>query len=107
MIHVLTTWMLPQRLGRAERTVSPDKSWKVKPSIVPSILNPDWSNCLVKRRCMVILETQYTSYSLEIAVLVVLSLGSMISCSISIDRQPDRKERSQEKQSSSMTWQLR
>ena len=56
---------------------------------------------------MVILETQYTSYSLEIAVLVVLSLGSMISCSISIDRQPDRKERSQEKQSSSMTWQLR
>ena len=31
---------------------------------------------------MVILETQYTSYSLEIAVLVVLSLGSMILCSI-------------------------
>ena len=31
---------------------------------------------------MVIPETQYTGHSLEIAVLVVLSLGSMISCSI-------------------------
>ena len=41
MIHVLTTWMLPQRLGRAERTASPDESQKVEPSIVPSILDPD------------------------------------------------------------------
>ena len=31
---------------------------------------------------MVIPGTQYTGHSLEIAVLVVLSLGSMISCSI-------------------------
>jgi len=31
---------------------------------------------------MVIPETQYTGHSLEIAVLIVLSLGSMISCSI-------------------------
>jgi len=31
---------------------------------------------------MVIPRTQYTGHSLEIAVLVVLSLGSMISCSI-------------------------
>jgi len=82
MIHVLTTWMLSHRLGRAERTASPDESQKVEPSIVPSILNPDWSNCPVERRRMVILGIQYTSYSLEIAVLVVLSLGSMISCSI-------------------------
>jgi len=82
MIHVLTTWMLPQRLGRAERTASPDESQKVEPSIVPSILNPDWSNCPVERRHMVIPGTQYTSHSLEIAVLVVLSLGSMILCSI-------------------------
>jgi len=82
MIHVLTTWMLPQRLGRAERTASPDESRKVEPSIVPSILNPDWSNCPVERRHMVIPGTQYTGYSLEIAILVVLFLGSMISCSI-------------------------
>jgi len=82
MIYVLTTWMLPQRLGRAERTASPDESRKVEPSIVPSILNPDWTNCPVKRRCMVIPGTQYTGHSLEITVLVVLSLGSMISCSI-------------------------
>jgi len=79
MIHVFTTWILPQRLGRAERTASLDESQKVEPSIVPSILNPDWSNCPVERRCMVILETQYTGHGLEIAVLVVLSLGSMIS----------------------------
>jgi len=82
MIHVLITWMLPQRLDRAERTASPDESQKVEPSIVPSILNPDWSNCLVERRHIVIPGTQYTGHSLEIAVLVVLSLGSMISCSI-------------------------
>jgi len=31
---------------------------------------------------MIIPGTQYTGHSLEIAVLVVLSLGSMISCSI-------------------------
>jgi len=74
--------MLPQRLGRTERTASPDESRKVEPSIVPSILNPDWSSYPVERRHMVILETQYTGYSLEIAVLVVLFLGSMISCSI-------------------------
>jgi len=84
MIHVLTTWMLPQRLGREERTASPDESQKVELSIVSSILNPDWSNCPVERRCMVIPGTQYTGHSLEIAVLVVLSLGSMISCSIRI-----------------------
>jgi len=82
MIHVLTTWMLPQRLGRAERTASPDESQKVEPSIVPSILNPDWSSCPVERRCMVMPRIQYTSHSLEITVLVVLSLGSMTSCSI-------------------------
>jgi len=84
MIHILTTWMLPQRLGRAERTVSPDELQKVEPSIVSSILNPDWSNCPVERKHMVMLETQYTGHSLEIAVLVVLSLGSMISCSCHI-----------------------
>jgi len=33
MIHVLTTWMLSQRLGRAERTVSSDESQKVEPSL--------------------------------------------------------------------------
>jgi len=82
MIQVLTTWMLPQRLGRAERTVSPDKSQKVEPSIVPSMLNPDWSNCPVERKHMVMPGTQYTGHSLEITVLVVLLLGSMISCSI-------------------------
>jgi len=82
MIHVLTTWMLSQRLGRAKRTASPDESQKVKPSIMPSILNPDWSNYPMERRCMVIPGTQYTGHSLEIAVLVVLSLGSMILCSI-------------------------
>jgi len=74
--------MLPQRLGRAERTVSPDKSQKVEPSIVFSILNPDWSSCPVERRHMVIPGTQYTGHSLEIAILVVLFLGSMILCSI-------------------------
>jgi len=74
--------MLPQGLGRAERTASPDESWKVELSIVPSILNPDWSNCPVERRHMVMPGTQYTGHSLEIAVLVVLFLGSMISCSI-------------------------
>jgi len=74
--------MLPQRLGRAERTASPDESQKVEPSIVPSILNPDWSNCPVERRRMIMLGTQYTGHSLETAVLVVLFLGSMISCSI-------------------------
>jgi len=74
--------MLPQRLGRAERTISPDKLWKVEPSIMPFILNLDWSNCSVERRHMVIPGTQYTGHSLEIVVLVVLSLGSMISCSI-------------------------
>ena len=74
MIHVLITWILPQRLGRAERTASPDESQKVEPSIVPSILNPDWNNCLVERKCIVIPGTQYTGHSLEIAVLVVLSL---------------------------------
>jgi len=84
MIHVLTTWMLLQRLDKIERTTLPDKSQKVELSIVPSILNPDWSNCLVERRCIVMLGIQYTSHSLEIAVLVVLSLGSMISCSIRI-----------------------
>jgi len=36
----------------------------------------------MERRHMVIPETQYTGHSLEIAVLVVLSLGSMISCYI-------------------------
>jgi len=38
----------------------------------------------VERRCMVMPGTQYTGHSLEIVVLVVLSLGSrsMISCSI-------------------------
>ena len=82
MIHVLITWMLPQRLDRAKRIVSPDESQKVEPSIVSSILNPDWSNCPVEKRCIVMLGTQYTSHSLEIAVLVVLSLGSMILCSI-------------------------
>jgi len=82
MIHVLITWMLPQRLDRAKRIVSPDESQKVEPSIVPFILNSDWSSCSVERRYMVILGTQYTGHSLEIAVLVVLFLGSMISCSI-------------------------
>jgi len=53
MIHILTTWMLPQRLGRAERTTSPDELQKIKPSIVPSILNPDWINCPVERRYMI------------------------------------------------------
>jgi len=47
MIHVLTTWMPSQRLGRAERTASPSESQKVELSIVPSILNPDWSDCPV------------------------------------------------------------
>ena len=51
-------------------------------SIMPSILNPDWSSCLVERRYMVILGTQYTGHSLEIVVLVILFLGSMILCSI-------------------------
>jgi len=74
--------MLPQRLGRIERTASPDKSWKIEPFIVSSILNPNWSNCSVERRCIVIPGTQYTGHSLEIVVLVVLSLRSMISCSI-------------------------
>jgi len=82
MIYVLTTWILPQRLGRTERTALPDESQKVEPFIVPSILNPDWSSCPMERRRMVIPGTQYTGYSLEIAVLVILSLGSMISCSI-------------------------
>jgi len=36
----------------------------------------------MEKRHMVIPETQYTGHSLEIAVLVVLSLGSMISCYI-------------------------
>jgi len=62
MIHVLTTWMLPQRLGRTERTALPDELQKVKLSIVPSILNPDWINCLVKRRYIVIPGTQYTGH---------------------------------------------
>jgi len=57
MIYVLTTWMLPHRLGRAERTALPDESQKVKLSIVPSILNPDWSNCPVEKRRMVMPET--------------------------------------------------
>jgi len=57
MIHVLTIWMLPQRLGRAERTASLDESQKVEPSIMPSILNPDWSNYPVKRRHMVMPRT--------------------------------------------------
>jgi len=82
MIYVLTTWMLPHKLGRVERTASPDESQKVEPSIVPFILNPDWSNCPVEKRHIVIPGTQYTGHSLEIVVLVVLSLGSMISCSI-------------------------
>jgi len=34
MIYVLTTWMLPQRLGRAERTASPDELQKVVSQIV-------------------------------------------------------------------------
>jgi len=46
--------MLPQRLGKAERTASPDESQKVELSIVPSMLNPDWSNCPVERRYMVL-----------------------------------------------------
>jgi len=78
--------MLSQRLDRTERTALPDELQKVEPSIVPSILNPDWSNCTVKRRCMVIPGTQYTGHSLEITVLVVLSLGSMISCIIMSDK---------------------
>jgi len=82
MIYVLITWMLPQRLGRAERTVSLDEPQKVELSIVPSILNPDWSSCPVERRRMVIPGTQYTGHSLKIVVLVVLFLGSMISCFI-------------------------
>jgi len=79
MIYVLITWMPPQRLGRAERTVSPDESQKIELYIVSSILNLDWSNYLVEKRCIVMPGTQYTGHSLEIAVLVVLSLGSMIS----------------------------
>jgi len=74
--------MLSERLDKIERIVLPDKSQKVEPFIVPSILNPDWSNCPVKRIYIVIPETQYPVYSLEIAILVVLFLGSMISCSI-------------------------
>jgi len=84
MIHVLTTWMLPQRLGRVERIALLNESQKVEPSIVPSLLNPDWSSCPVERRCIVIPGTQYTGHSLEIVVLVVLFLGLMISCSIRI-----------------------
>jgi len=74
--------MFSQRLGRTERTASPDESQKIEPYIVSSILNPDWSNCPVERRHIVMPRIQYTGHSLEIAVLVVLSLGSMISCSI-------------------------
>jgi len=74
--------MLFHKLGRTERTPLSDESQKVELSIVPSILNLDWSNCPVKRRYIVMLGTQYTGHSLEIAVLVVLFLGSMISCSI-------------------------
>jgi len=74
--------MLPQRLGRVERTALPDESQKVELSIVPFILNLDWSNCPVERRCIIMPGTQYTGHSLEIAVLVVLSSGSIISCSI-------------------------
>ena len=64
--------MLSHRLGRAERIALPDESQKVEPSIVPFILNPDWSNCPVERKHMVIPGTQYTGHSLEIAFLVVL-----------------------------------
>jgi len=34
-------------------------------------------------------------------------MAHLLGYSTDIDRQPDRKERSQEKQSGSMTWQLR
>jgi len=65
--------MLPQWLGRAERTVSPDESRKVEPSTVPSTLNLDWSSYPVEKRGMVMPGTQYTGHNLEIAVLVDLS----------------------------------
>ena len=80
-MQVLTIWMLSQRLGVADETVSLDLSWKVKPLLSPSTLKRIY---LVERRCICILGTQYTGYSFDTATLVISFSGSKISYSIRI-----------------------
>ena len=71
-------------MGVANRTSSPDLSQKVELLLSSSTLNPDWRICLVERRCIYILEIQYTGYSFDTATLIVPFSGSNISCSIRI-----------------------
>jgi len=53
--------------------------WKVELLLSPSTLNPDYKICLVKRRHVCMLVTQYTGHSFNIAIFL---LGLKISCSI-------------------------
>ena len=74
--------MLLQGLEVANKTVLPDLSWKVEPLLSPFTLNPDWRICLIERRYICILRTQYTGHSFNIATLIVSLLESKTSYSI-------------------------
>jgi len=76
---VLTIWILPQILGVADRTLLLQK---VELLLLPFTLNPDWRICLVERKYICMLETQYTGHSFNIATWVVSFSGLKISCSI-------------------------
>jgi len=68
---VLIIWILFQRLEVAKRILSLDLSQKLEPLLLPSILNLDWKICLIERRYIYMPKIQYTSYSFNIATLVV------------------------------------
>jgi len=70
-MQVLIIWVLPQKLGVANRTASLDLLQKVKLLLLLSTLNPDWRICLVERRYIYMLGIQYTGNSCNTATLVV------------------------------------
>ena len=79
---VLTIWILFQRLEVAKKIPLPDLSQKLEPLLLPSTFNIDWRICLIERRHICMLKTQYTSYSFNIATLVVSFSELKISYSI-------------------------
>jgi len=68
---VLTIWILSQRLGVANRIASWDLEQKIKLLLLSSTLSQDWRIYLVKRRCIYMLETQYTSHNFDIIVMLL------------------------------------
>ena len=81
-IQVLIIWILPQRLGVANKITSPDLLQKVKLLLLTSTLDSDQRICLVERRHIYMPEIQYTGHIFDIITLVVPFLELKILYSI-------------------------